>query len=397
MTYREFAAFVASGEGSLGVERPDARENDMKSSKICLHNIDPRVAEDLSEYRVEGTTTGRDDLRTLIGMGEIAALVIDLDTADALDAVVEVLEIDPQVAVIGVTGSDDVQRVITAQRAGCSQLARKPLSEHDLGTALRRALGDASAPSHDGMTIAVMGSTGGAGATTLACYLAMSLADRSPLGACAIDLDLEFGNLSHMWDIKPRHTLADLAAARTIDKLLVEDMVVELPCRVGVLARPSDIAQAHTVEEGHIASTISATRALCSHVVIDMPRKLDAIAGCVIESCDKLVVVSQLNFAGVHNAERLAGAFDSYGLDPDKIEFVVNRFRKQSRGFTIDMLESRVSKKVLGAVPNHYKTLSTATNAGRPVPQKNAVRKAVELIAAKLCEKSPARLRGQPA
>ncbi len=369
----------------------------MKSSKVCLHNIDRRVADNLSEYRVEGTTTERDDLRTLIGLGKTAALVIDLDSANALDAVVEVLEIDPRVAVIGVTGSDDVQRVITAQRAGCCQLAMKPLSEHDLAAALRRALGDAGGSPCDGLTVAVMGSSGGAGATTLACYLAMALADRSPQGACAIDLDLEFGNLSHMWDVRPRHTLADLAAARVIDKLLVEDMVVELPCHVGVLARPTDITQAHTVEEGHIACTISAARALFPHVVIDMPRKLDAITGCAIESCDKMIVVSQLNFAGVHNAERLARAFDSYGLAPEKVEFVVNRYRKQSQGVTIDMLEDRVSRKVLGAVPNHYKSLSVATNAGQPVPQRNAVRKAVEQIATKICEKSPARTHGQPA
>ncbi len=357
----------------------------MKSSKICFHNIDPQSVGGLADYRVVGITTDRNELCTLVGIEDIVALVIDLDVDDAFDVIIQVLEIRPQMAVIGVTGSDDVQRVIRAQRAGCRQLARKPLSKRDLAAALRQALDQPDAPPQDGLTVAVMGSAGGAGATTFVCYLAMALAQRSPQGAGAIDLDLEFGTLGHMWNFEARHTIADLAAAGTIDKLLIEDMIVELPCRVGVLARPAQISQAHSVDESHVALTIGAARALHPHIVIDLPRKLDAIAGCAIESCEKLVIVTQLSFASVHNAERLASGLVSYGLSDDKLEFVVNRHRKGCRGMTIDTLEDRVGKKVLGVLPNHFKSISAATDLGQPVPPRNPVRKAIEEIAGRLC------------
>ncbi len=357
----------------------------MKSSKICFHNINLPDACNLLEYRVMGTTTDRNELRTLLGIEDIAALIIDLDVGDALDIVVQALEIRSQLAVIGVTGSDDVQRVIMAQRAGCCQLTRKPLREHDLAAALRRALNQSHSQTHDGLTVAVMGSAGGAGSTTVAGYLAMALAKKSPQGAAAIDLDLEFGTLSHMWDFKTKHTIADLAAAQTIDKLLVEDMIVELPCGVGLLARPEHISQADSVNEGHVALTIGAARALHPYVVIDLPRKLDAITGCTIESCDKLILVANLSFAGVHNAVRLSDALADYGLSRDKLEFVINRYRKGGHTVTTDTLEKRVGKKVLGLLPNNYKALSAAMDLGQPVPERNCVRKAIQEITDRLC------------
>ncbi|MFH1417167.1 MAG: hypothetical protein ABII12_02630 [Planctomycetota bacterium] len=357
----------------------------MKSSKICFHNIDQPAGSNLPEYRVVGTTTNRDELRTLVGIEDISALIIDLDVGDALDIVVHALEIRPQMAVIGVTGSDDVHRVIMAQRAGCSQLTRKPLSENDLAAALRRALNQTNTRLQEGLTVAVMGSAGGVGATTFAGYLAMAMAVHSPHGAAAIDLDLEFGTLSHLWDFKPKHTIADLAAAQTIDKLLVEDMIVELPCGVGVLARPPKISQADSVNEGHVALTIGAARALHPYVVIDLPRKLDAITGCTIESCDRLIVVANLTFAGVHNAVRLSDALADYGLSRDKLEFVINRYHKGCHSVTTDTLEKRVSKKLLGLLPNNYKALSAAMDIGQPVPPRNPVRKAIQEIADGLC------------
>ncbi|MBU0596181.1 hypothetical protein KJ567_05815, partial [Candidatus Bipolaricaulota bacterium] len=80
----------------------------MRSSKICFHNISAPAGGGLSEYRVVATTTNRDELRTLVGIEDIAALIIDLDVEDSLDIVVQMLEIRSQMAVIGVTGSDDV-------------------------------------------------------------------------------------------------------------------------------------------------------------------------------------------------------------------------------------------------------------------------------------------------
>src|SRR5262249_10488269 len=156
-----------------------------------------------------------------------------------------------------------------------------------------------------GRTISVIPACGGAGGTTVSCYLATALAEAAKSTAAVIDLDLEFGTVASMWDITPRYTVADIASAGTVDKMLIEDAMIDLPCSVGILPRPIQIEQAHSVHDAIVRNLIEATRQLYPYVILDLPRKMDAIAGTAIQASDKLLIVVELTVASVDNAARL--------------------------------------------------------------------------------------------
>ncbi|MFQ5412523.1 MAG: hypothetical protein ACE5EC_09490, partial [Phycisphaerae bacterium] len=137
----------------------------MSSSRLCVHLLDDPVIRSLADYEIAAETHDRQSLRTALGIEPVDALIIDLDHADAFDTIVEALEIKQGLAVVGVTGTNDVNKCIMAQRAGCRQLTSKPIDENDLLVALRRALNESSEPPPMGKTLSVIGSSGGAGAT----------------------------------------------------------------------------------------------------------------------------------------------------------------------------------------------------------------------------------------
>jgi pilus assembly protein CpaE len=360
--------------------------------KLCIHNFTDPVFEHLEGYDVCAFTSGRQDLRTAITADHVDIVVIDLDTPDALDTIVEIREIDSRVAVIGVLGVNDVQKCISAQRAGCSQITPKPLNEDDLIVAIRQALNEATEPVEMGKCIAVLGSSGGSGATTLVCYLAMSLAELSNCSASIIDADFEFGTVAKLWDVNPRFTIADFAGGS--DGLLLEEVVLELPCGIGLLPRPRQIEEGQAIDEARMKRVLQATRGAYSHVVIDLPRKLDAVAGCIIQECEKLIVVVELTVVGIYNAGRLNDALNRFGIPPETVEFVVNRYHKNVHSLSVDALERTVGKKALGVVPNHYKSILEANDMGQPVSGRNPVRKAIAEIAAKLCRVQPKKPQG---
>lgn len=361
----------------------------MSAKKICVHLIEDPVFRTLSDYKIVAISKSRDELRNIVGAEHVAALIIDLDTQDAFDIVVEAMEIRPTLAVIGVTGSNDVNRIIRAQRAGCRQLTCKPLDENDLKSALRRALSESDERPTLGKTFAVMGTQGGAGATTVSCYLAMSIAEFStPLAF--LDLDLEFGTVAKAWDLNPRYTIADLRDAGEIDRHTLEEALLDLPSGISVLPRPEEIEQAHNIDEGLVRNIVHAASAISPYVVIDLPRKLDAITGAAIEACHKLIIVTQLNVTGILNAGRLNDGLLRFGVPQDKIEFVVNRYNKGMSSLDAKALESKVHKKVIAVIPNHYKSLSVASDLGQPVDESNPVRKAIAEIANQLCGKQVA-------
>ena len=359
----------------------------MPGKKLCVHNLDDPVFEALEGYEVAAFTCGRQELRTALTSSDLAAVIIDLDTPDALDTIVEIHEINASTTVIGVLGENDVQRCIAAQRAGCSQLTSKPLNADDLLVALRQALNESTEPIELGRSIAVIGSSGGSGATTLACYLAMSLADLSKSSVAIVDVDFEFGTVAKLWDVNPRYTIADFAGNG--DGLLLEEVVLELPCGIGLLPRPKQIEEGQAIDEARMRHVIQATRSAYPHLVMDLPRKLDAVTGCVIQESEKLIVVVELTVVGIYNAGRLNETLTRFGIPPETVEFVVNRYRKNVHSLSVESLENTVGKKVLGVVPNHYKSILEANDMGQPVSGKNPVRKAISDIAAKLCRVEP--------
>lgn len=361
-----------------------AEEKTVSTKKICVHQIDDPVLRNLTEYKIVAYSKTREELRTVVGTEHVAAMLIDLDTTDAFDVIVEMIEIRPTLAVIGITGSSDVNKIIRAQRAGCRQLACKPVDEEDLRSALKRALCESDERPAGGKSIAVIGATGGAGATTVACYLAMSIADFSS-SVAIVDLDLEFGAVAKLWDLNPRYTIGDLREVGELDRHTLDEFLLDLPSGIAVLPRPEEIEQSHQIDENIVKNVLHTAGNAYPYVVCDLPRKLDAITGAVIENCHKLLVVTQLTVTGILNAGRLNDGLLRFGVPPEKIEFSVNRYNKKFSNIDVKALEQKVSKKVVGVIPNHYKSLSVASDLGQPVSEGNPVRKAINDIAASLC------------
>jgi pilus assembly protein CpaE len=360
----------------------------VKLRKLCFHGLDERQVTLPPEFRVVASTIDRNALRTAMGTEEIAALVIDLDARDAFDVIVEMLEIRPGISVIGVTSTDNVNRIIMAQRAGCKQLTPKPLDPADLVAALRRALEEFREAVTLGKTIAVIGTSGGAGATTIACYLAMALANDNSTVAI-VDADFEFGTVAKAWDLSPRFTIHDLMVASEADRQHLEDFLIELRSGISVLPRPEKIEQAHGIDEAAMRGVLDSVRNSFNYVVVDLPRKLDDVTGCVIERCEHLLMVVQLTVAGIVNAARIHDALQRHDVPPEKIEFVINRHCKNVHTLDVDALEDRLRRKVFGIVPNQYKTLSAAADLGQLVDERNPVRKAIADMARKLTGREP--------
>ncbi|MBE7507076.1 MAG: AAA family ATPase [Planctomycetia bacterium] len=340
---------------------------------------------ELTDFQIVGSTSSRDELRTIIAMEQVTILLIDLDQDEALDTIIEALEIKSDIAVVGVTGSQDVQKIIMSQRAGCRQLAGKPLNAEDLRVAIKRAINHSEDLKMLGKSICVVGSGGGVGSTTFACYLTMAIAELTKSPTAIIDFDLEFGTVARSWDFQPKCTIADVVQSGSIDRLLLEDAIVDLPSGVAVLARPMQIEQAHLLNEGHATKIIEATRSMYPYLVMDLPRKLDEICGAAIQASKKLIVVVEMTANAVYNAGRLSDSLMKFGLPADSIDFVVNRYCKGVHSLSIEALEERVGKKTIGVIPNNYKALLAAGDIGEPVSDKSPVRKSVLEIAAKIC------------
>lgn len=358
----------------------------MNPIRVCVHGLSDTGLDAVPEFSLVSNTRSREELRKAIGLLRPEVLVIDLDAAGAQDAVVECLEIDSGLAVIGVTGHNDATHMVGALRAGCRQLSIKPLDPNDLVVAIRRSLNENAPRAERGKAIAVFGAVGGAGATTVACYLAAGLAEATRSRSLIVDFDFDFGGVARAWNLTPMHTIGDMVSAGTIDGIMLDRVAVSSDEMNGVsiVPRPHTIEEGHAVDEHFITSLIHTAQSHYASVVMDLPRKLDAVVGCAMEACDKLLVVMQLTVPSIDNARRLIEALTRNGMSMDRIELIVNRFRKNVHALTVELVEKQFGRRVIGVVPNDYRSVTQAIDMGQPVADRNPVRSAIQAIAERL-------------
>ena len=355
----------------------------MQARTIFLYEFDDPALATLSDFKIVGRAQSRDNLRTGIGALRPDVLVLDLDRNGAVDAITDAREIHPTLAIVGLTGETDPKFVISAVRSGCHQLSPKPLDMNDLLVAIRRALNE-SISTASGKVIGVVGAVGGAGATTIAACLAMSLAEVTRSRTLLMDADFDFGGVARAWDVQPAHTIADLLSAGALDPVLLEKAVVDVPGNVSILARPQTIEQAHGIDDTMISTVLQTARSLFTHIVVDLPHRLDALAWAAIQQCDKVLIVVQMTIPSVDNCARLLKALAHLGLPTEKVDIVVNRYRKNVHFLTLEQIEERAQRPIVAMVPSDFRSVCAAIDTGRPMPAHNQVRSTVQKLAMKM-------------
>lgn len=155
-----------------------------------------------------------------------------------------------------------------------------------------------------GVTVGVVGGSGGAGATVLAAAVARAAAERGP--TLLVDADPLGAGLDRVLGLDGADGIRWDALHRTTGRLSTRSLREALP-RVGdlsVLTWPPDRGgrlQAFAVRE-----VLSAGRRGFATVVVDLPRHPDPVAEEVTVRCDHVVVVSRLTVPAVSAASRVA-------------------------------------------------------------------------------------------
>lgn len=342
----------------------------------------------LPGFKIVASADSRNEFLTAITAVEPDVAIIGLDDEGTLDTAVEALEARPNTIIVGVTANTDVAHIIAAQRAGCTQIVMRPIDANDLAMALRKAIGSQEKSLERSTVVSVLGATGGVGATTIACHLAMELKDLFDQPAAVFDVDLEFGGVSRAFDVVPSYTIADLASAGAVDRFLLEKAATKTRSGVDVFARPIEFDNAHGISDSDIRTMIRGARQAYPFVVLDLPRHLSPITGVGIEESDKLLVAIQLTVPNIDNAKRLTQALVSEGVPQKRIAYVVNRFRKNIHSCTMEMAETELGGPILAIIPNDYPAVNQSTDSGSPLSPRHPVRACIRDLATQLVGKA---------
>lgn len=307
-----------------------------------------------------------------------------------LEIIRQVMEMHPGTAVFTLSEHQEGDIVLRALRAGVREFLLKPLTDEELTRAMAKIESSGAAAPKRGRLISVIGSSGGVGATSLACNLAVELSEQvgKPNRVALVDLDFRFGQVATMLDIQAQFTVADLCdSPEHIEPQMIDKALVNHASGVRVLARPAAFQQADMITAAHCASVISALSEHCDYVVVDGPTRYDPGGQSIIDAADFNLLVIQLLVTSVRNADRICRELNQQGFQLDRVQIVCNRLDADPGFLDIAQVEATIGRPVFATVPDDWRSMSAAINIGQPLSAqwgRTRVRQAIAALAARI-------------
>ena len=236
-------------------------------------------------------------------------------------------------------------------------------------------------PSRHCKVIVVVSPKGGSGKTAVSSNLAIALAMRHPGRVVAVDLDVQFGDLTTALSLTPEHTLAQLSRTTVIDATTVKLFLTPHYHGLFVLAGANDPVDADSISHKHVSTVLPLLAQNFDYVVVDTPAGLDERTLAAIECATDLLLVSSLDVTSIRSLRKAMDALDHIGVKAER-QLVLNRADAKV-GLNPSDAEEAIGMKISCSIPSS-REIPLSLNLGTPVvisEPKSAVAKQLQQLA----------------
>jgi len=313
------------------------------------------------------------------------AVLVDLDSdpAFALE-LVEAIGANGRATVMVYSSSTDPDLLVRCMQAGAREFLTYPFSSDVVAEALiraatRRPLAQGKAKTA-GRLLAVMGAKGGAGATMLACNLAVALAQQRDQKTLLIDFDLPLGGAAlNLGLVAEFSTIDALEATDRLDARFLSQLLVKHDSGVSLLAAPGRVVQ-HRIESSSVERLIRVARQEFDNIVLDLGTQLDLMDTVVYREATTVYLVTQTSIPELRNSNRLISQYFS-GPVPN-LEIVINRAESRGLGVSEEEINKALTKPAQWKIPNDYATVQKMQIHASPlVLEDSAITRQIRKIA----------------
>ncbi len=316
-------------------------------------------------------------------MPDLVIVTLDADKSKALQLIGQLSVEHPKIPIL--TISNDHHALLQSLGKGAKYFLTHPVGLEDVLNALRRAVGEnggtdsptaggnASARQSGSSMIAVLGSRGGVGTTTLAVNMAATLAVDPTHSAALVDLDLALGDADIALEVDGFENISIADLARNIERLdmnfLRRAMAKHEATGLAILRHPLEIAEVGGIHEQHVERILNLLKISYTHLILDLSKCLLPTDLMALRLADVIILVAQLELSSLRNVVRIIHCLGGEENLADKIRVVINRQGADSveEGISLKKAEEVIGKPIFWQVPDDAKAVIGARVAGYPL------------------------------
>jgi pilus assembly protein CpaE len=303
-------------------------------------------------------------------------LLVDLsESGDPINDISGLAEVcEPGTVVIAMGQVNDVKLYRELMMSGIQDYLLKPVSPEVLRDAIAYAQTILNAPRGDDdgkdkkhLSVAVIGTRGGVGASTIAVSLAWLYSQNLGHLTGLLDLDVHFGTGALAMDIEPGRGLTDaIDNPSRIDGLFIERAMLKANDKLSILSAEAAISQPIMTDGGAFFQLQEEFKAAFDHSVIDLPRNMLLAYPNLLQDMTVAVLVCELTLASTRDTIRLLAWFKQTVPQCQTI-VVVNKVHASGTEVAKKDFESSIERPIDVLIPFDTKSVFQASKDGKPV------------------------------
>ena len=272
------------------------------------------------------------------------------------------------------TSKGEIADKVAGYEAGIDDYIIKPFVAQEIGYRVKiliqrkpRHIEQRLEPMGQGRVIALFGTKGGVGRTTIAVNLAVALRRRTGARVMLFDADFFFGDLALHLNLPPAHTILDLVDhIDELDPEFLDQILIPHPSGVRVLVSPRSPERVDAITAGHVQQILESFAQTNDYIIVDCQGSYDERMLVILERADAIMLVIKPEVGCVKNMAVFSELAAKLGFPFEKIHIVLNRSGTGS-GIDAKEIERIFRRRIAFHIGSGGRSIVVSVNRGVPL------------------------------
>jgi pilus assembly protein CpaE len=239
-------------------------------------------------------------------------------------------------------------------------------------------------------TLGFLGSKGGVGTSTIACYLATALHDLTKESVLLADLDFDCGVLGFLMEVETKYSLMDaLQNADHLEADIWSSLVCKKARGFDIITAPSDVNLREEATPEQYRQVFAFLRGAYRWVIADLGRGFNRRTSDLLDSSDLTYLITTVELAALRQARLLIPRLRRTEGQAESLRLVLNELPKRPP-FSIGDIEKMLGCRVWATLP-HVAELRENDKRSASLPRPAALVKALAKMAEEIAGKPSGR------